>query len=311
MADAPKGFFATLAASPAASELSKAVSGYATSKAGAIAGKVSGGGEDSPEAGAAQGAADAGSEGKSKVWGGIKGALKKLLPGGSAKRPTNIYEHVIIGAPVDRVFSEWTNYAQFPEFTKGPEQATVNDDGTVSWTAKIFLNRRSWKAKVVEEHENQRIRWTSEGAKGTIDGVVTFTPVGDNATLLAYVLEYRPKGFFEWWGNRWRTVGRRARLDVKHFARHTMMLPADDEQDPEQPVEGEETDQQEPAASDDTDVDHADADDQPQDDDASDDELGGDPEPESEQPEPTGVRRPRPPRAPRRRNSEDGDADGA
>ena len=40
---------------------------------------------------------------------------------------------------------------------------------------------------------------------------------------MIFVLEYPPKGFFEWWGNRWRTVGRRSRLDMKHFVRDLMM----------------------------------------------------------------------------------------
>src|SRR5699024_541957 len=34
------------------------------------------------------------------------------------------------------------------------------------------------------------------------------------------VLEYYPKGFFEKTGNIWRAQGRRARSDLRHFARH-------------------------------------------------------------------------------------------
>jgi hypothetical protein len=84
---------------------------------------------------------------------------------------------------------------------------------------------------VVEDIENYKIRWESEAPKGTVNGTVTFNPLGDNLTLMAYALEYRPKGFFEWWGNRWRTVGRRARLDAKHFGRYVMNQPYDQDED--------------------------------------------------------------------------------
>lgn len=236
-------FFSKLRSDPATKDLLGALGGFASAQVGNVATKAVGrvAGEDSATSGAVEGATDAASEGKSKLWGGIKGAFKKMV-GGSAKRPTNIYEQVFVGVPVERAFEEWTNYAQFPEFMKGPEQVTENDDGTTSWTAKIFLNRRSWKATVEEQTENRRIKWSTEAAKGTIDGCITFTPIGDNATLILYTLEYRPKGFFEWWGNRWRTVGRRARLDVKHFGRHVMMLPVDEQDEEDEQDEDEQDD---------------------------------------------------------------------
>jgi len=226
----PDSFLSRLREDPATKDLLGALGSFAGAQVGNMASgaaaKVAG--DDSAAAGAVSGAVDAASEGKSSLWGGIKGAFKKMV-GGSAKRPTNIYEQVFVGVPVEKAYTEWTNYASFPEFMKGPEQVTENDDGTTQWTAKIFLNRRSWKATVEEDIENSRIRWSTEAAKGTVDGCITFTAIGDNATLILYTLEYRPKGFFEWMGNRWRTVGRRARLDVKHFGRHVMMLPADEQ----------------------------------------------------------------------------------
>ena len=240
------GFLRSLRNSPETKDLIGALGGFASAQVGNMATKAvsNATGEDSAATGAAQGASDAASEGKSKLWGGVKGALGKLFKtGGSAKRPTNIYEQIFIGVPVEQAYQNWTEYSKFPEFMKGPESVKVDteedEDGNVKethqWTAKIFLNRRSWKATVEEDVENSRIRWSTEAPKGTIDGAITFTPVGDNATLMIYTLEYRPKGFFEWWGNRWRTVGRRARLDVKHFGRYVMMQ--DQTQEEEQPDE--------------------------------------------------------------------------
>jgi hypothetical protein len=247
------GFMKSLMSNPATAELGKAFAGFAVAQAGNVAGRMRDKDtydedvdkSDEIQGGAMQGVGEATSEGKSKVWGGIKGALKGLFKtGGSAKRPTNIYEQLFIGVPVAQAYENWTEYSKFPEFMKGPESVKVSEDEegneTHQWTAKIFLNRRSWKATVEEDVENSRIRWSTEAAKGTIDGAISFTPIGDNATLMVYTLEYRPKGFFEWWGNRWRTVGRRARLDVKHFGRYVMMQDqTSDEEEQQQPDDDE------------------------------------------------------------------------
>jgi hypothetical protein len=64
--------------------------------------------------------------------------------------------------------------------------------------------------------------WRSTGAKGHVDGAVSFTELGPNLTRVLLVLEYWPQGLFERTGNLWRAQGRRARLEFKHFRRHAM-----------------------------------------------------------------------------------------
>lgn len=157
--------------------------------------------------------------------GAVKGTFRRKKGSGGNKRPTNITDEFWIGLPVGVVYDEWTNYERFPSYMKGPTRVSKGDDDglEVSWQAKIFLSTRGWKSKTVEQVPNERIRWSTEGPKGTVDGCITFHEVADRLTLMIFVLEYRPKGFMEWWGNRWRTVGRRYRLDVKHFRRDLMM----------------------------------------------------------------------------------------
>jgi len=69
---------------------------------------------------------------------------------------------------------------------------------------------------------DSHIVWRSTGAKGHVDGGVSFTALGPNLTEILLVLEYWPQGLFERTGNLWRAQGRRARLEVKHFRRHAM-----------------------------------------------------------------------------------------
>ncbi|MFD9794274.1 SRPBCC family protein [Streptomyces sp. NPDC059070] len=140
--------------------------------------------------------------------------------GGGGRKPTVIMESVDVGVPVREAYDQWTQYQEFAHFAKGVRSANSADDTTSDWKLKVFWSTRSWKAHTTEQVPDARISWTSEGAKGTTKGVVTFHPIGDSLTRVLLVLEYYPKGLFERTGNIWRAQGRRARLDLKNFARH-------------------------------------------------------------------------------------------
>ncbi|WP_199577372.1 SRPBCC family protein [Streptomyces sp. CRB46] len=148
--------------------------------------------------------------------------------GGSVKA-THIMESVDIGVPLRTVYDQWTQFQDFSGFTKGVQSVSPHDEVTSDWTAKIAFSTRSWKATVQEQIPDQRIVWTSEGAKGSTKGVVTFHELAPRLTRVVVVVEYYPAGFFEKTGNLWRAQGRRLRLDLKHFARHVTLRGEDEE----------------------------------------------------------------------------------
>ncbi len=121
--------------------------------------------------------------------------------------------------PLRTAYDQWTQYQDFSTFAKGVKSANKADDTTSDWQAKIWWSNRSWKATTTEQVPDDRIAWSSEGAKGTTKGVVSFHKLADNLTRVLLVIEYYPSGFFEKTGNIWRAQGRRARLDLKNFAR--------------------------------------------------------------------------------------------
>ncbi|MFD7685005.1 SRPBCC family protein [Streptomyces sp. NPDC059781] len=153
--------------------------------------------------------------GKLKGLGGGKGKRKKS----AGQKPTVIIEHIDVGVPLRTAYDQWTQYQDFSTFAKGVKSANKADDTTSDWQAKIWWSNRSWKAKTTEQVPDDRIAWSSEGAKGTTRGVVSFHRLADNLTRVLLVIEYYPSGLFEKTGNIWRAQGRRARLDLKHFAR--------------------------------------------------------------------------------------------
>ncbi|WP_432042385.1 SRPBCC family protein [Streptomyces cadmiisoli] len=164
--------------------------------------------------------------GASRVKDNVMGAVKNLFggkgggKGGSGHRPTVIMEYIDVGVPLRTAYDQWTRYQDFSTFAKGVKSASRADDTSSDWQLKVFWSNRSWKARTTEQVPDDRIVWTSEGAKGTTKGVVSFHRLADNLTRVLLVIEYYPKGLFEKTGNLWRAQGRRARLDLKNYARH-------------------------------------------------------------------------------------------
>ncbi|MFK8845774.1 SRPBCC family protein [Streptomyces sp. Ac-502] len=157
----------------------------------------------------------------------VKGAFKKLTGGrkggGGKGKFVTISEDVDVGVPVREAYNQWTQFQEFSTFAKGVQGVESADDTDSNWRAKIFWSTRSWKAHTTEQLPDERISWTSEGAKGTLKGVVTFHELAAGLTRVLLVIEYYPKGLFEKTGNIWRAQGRRARLDLKNFRRFVMM----------------------------------------------------------------------------------------
>jgi uncharacterized membrane protein len=183
----------------------------------------------------AKGLAEGKSPARSVLGAGMTGVKEKISGlfrrggkgGGSKKlKLTNIVESIDVGVPVTLAYNQWTQYNDFPKFTKKVESADKNgnedEEQKVNWKAQVFWSHRTWEATVIEQVPDERIIWRSKGQKGHVDGAVTFHELGPNLTRILLVLEYHPQGMFERTGNLWRAQGRRARLELKHFRRHMM-----------------------------------------------------------------------------------------
>ncbi|WP_405560835.1 SRPBCC family protein [Streptomyces sp. NBC_01180] len=153
-----------------------------------------------------------------------KGMFGKGRKGGGGKsKSVTIVEDIDVGVPVREAYDQWTQFQEFSTFAKGVVSVEMADDTSSNWKVKVAKSTRSWKANVTEQVPDERITWTTEGAKGTVKGVVTFHAITSDLTRVLLVLEYFPKGLFEKTGNIWRAQGRRARLDLKLYRKFIMM----------------------------------------------------------------------------------------
>ncbi len=164
------------------------------------------------------------------MLGGLKDKVVGLFGGGGGGggggkgkklKVTVISETQDIGLPLRTTYNLWTEYGDFPSFMKKVETVDQKDEKS-NWKAQVFWSHREWQATTVEQVPDSHIVWKSTGAKGHVDGGVTFTELGPNLTRILLVMEYYPQGLFERTGNIWRAQGRRARLEFQHFRRHAM-----------------------------------------------------------------------------------------
>ncbi|GHD79932.1 polyketide cyclase [Streptomyces mirabilis] len=155
------------------------------------------------------------------VFGGGRGGKS-----GSTK-VMNIIEVLDVGVPIRVAYNYWTQYEEFSDFTKGVRSVSRNDETASDWKVKVGPSTRGWKATVQEQVPDERIVWSSEGAKGTTHGCVSFHELTPDLTRIVLVVEYYPSGFFEKTGNLWRVQGRRLRLDFKNFQRYVTFADED------------------------------------------------------------------------------------
>jgi len=164
---------------------------------------------------------------RSLLSAGFKGLVEKFRGkrGGKGKKLkiTNIAESVDVGVPLRVAYNQWTQFGDFPGFMKKVQSAEAAGEGQkVNWKAQVMWSHRTWESTIVQQRPDDQIVWRSKGAKGYVDGSVTFHELAPNLTRILVVLEYHPQGLFERTGNIWRAQGRRVRLELKHFRRHVM-----------------------------------------------------------------------------------------
>ena len=190
--------------------------GKAKKAAGAKAGEKLAAGESPVKAALSAGATGV-KEKVSGIFGGGKGGKN-----GKKLKVTNIIEEIDVGAPIDVVYNQWTQFQDFSGFMKKVENVDQTDDAELTFNAQVLWSHREWKAQIIDQVPDERIVWRSSGQKGKVDGAVTFHELAPDLTRVLVVLEYHPQGLFERTGNMWRAQGRRVRLELKHFRRHVM-----------------------------------------------------------------------------------------
>jgi uncharacterized protein YndB with AHSA1/START domain len=129
---------------------------------------------------------------------------------------TQVEKTITVNLPVSRVYNQWTQFEDFPQFMGGVQEVTQLGDDRLQWVAQIGGVRRQWEARIVEQVPDQKIAWAAtEGA--TNAGAVRFRDLGGDQTSVTLVLEYEPEGLVEKVGDKLNIVENQAEGDLERF----------------------------------------------------------------------------------------------
>jgi uncharacterized membrane protein len=168
------------------------------------------------EAGGASGVAK--EAGKSVLPGGGGGGDKgkKGTPGVGKGRRMPVQQAVDIAVPLSTAYNQWTQFEEWPQFMHRLDQATQEDDCTVSFKTKIWGMSKEFEGQIIEQRPDERIMWTvSKGVTHT--GVVTFHQLADRLTRVQVTLDVQPGSLLEKAARGMRHVKRAVRADVSRF----------------------------------------------------------------------------------------------
>ena len=121
-----------------------------------------------------------------------------------------------VDLPVSTVYNQWTQFEDFPQFMEGVESVTQLDDKRLHWVAEIAGAREEWDAEIVDQEPDQRIAWRSISGTPN-EGVVTFEPLGTDATRVTLDIDVEPRGIKEQIGEKLGFVSKQAEGDLKRF----------------------------------------------------------------------------------------------
>ncbi len=141
---------------------------------------------------------------------------KQGAPGTGKGRRMPIQQEVDIGVPLSTVYNQWTQFEEWPQFMHRLDQASQEDDCTVSLRTKIWGFSREFVAEITEQRPDELVRWSvKEGVAHT--GVVSFHELTPNLTRVQVSVDLEPGSLLEKMARGMRHVKRAVRGDLHRF----------------------------------------------------------------------------------------------
>jgi uncharacterized membrane protein len=179
-------------------------------------------GEKIDDAGGAPGVAKEAGKSMLPFGGGDKGDAEKGkggqkgTPGVGKGRRMPVQQSIDIAVPLETVYNQWTQFEEWPQFMHRLDQATQEEDTSVSFRTKVWGMSREFEAQIVQQRPDERIMWNvSKGVQHT--GVVTFHELADRLTRVEVSLDVEPGSLLEKAARGMRHVKRAVRADLARF----------------------------------------------------------------------------------------------
>jgi uncharacterized membrane protein len=154
--------------------------------------------------------------------GGKGGSKSQGVPGVGKGRRMPIQQAADIPVPVQTAYNQFTQFEEWPKFMHRLTGASQEDETHVTFKAKIWGKSKEFKAEIVEQRPDERIKWkVTEGMRH--QGVVTFHQIADRLTRVEVSMDVEPGSLVEKAARGMRHIKRAVRADLMRFKAYTMM----------------------------------------------------------------------------------------
>jgi len=143
------------------------------------------------------------------------GKKSKGATGFGRGRRLPVQEWVDVAVSIDKVYDQFTQFEDFPNFMHRVEKIEQRDETTLMWHENIWGIRRSWEATITDQEPCERIAWRSDSVETV--GVVTFHKLAENLTRVYMTVDFQPKGFLEKSASGLRLSRRAIKSDLMRF----------------------------------------------------------------------------------------------
>lgn len=96
---------------------------------------------------------------------------------------------IVVEAPVEVVYTRWTQFEEFPRFMGGVSSVHFLTDTRLAWVAELDGIRQQWEVEVLELVPEQKVSWAGVG-EGVNSGTVTLTETEEGHTEVYLALRY-------------------------------------------------------------------------------------------------------------------------
>ena len=119
---------------------------------------------------------------------------KRMLGVGSGYRAVDIMKSINVDAPVDVVYSLWSNFDYFPQFMSNVLEVTRGEGNRSHWKVRGPAGTTvEWDAEITRMEPNEMIAWRStQDATVPNAGYVIFEPNEQGGTEVTVRLSYSP-----------------------------------------------------------------------------------------------------------------------
>ena len=137
-----------------------------------------------------------------------------------------VQQSVDIGAPLQTVYNEFTQFEEWPKFMHRVTSVSQEDETHVAFKAKIWGVSKQFQAEIDEQRPDERIKW--QVVQGlSHKGVATFHELAPRLTRIEVNVDVEPGSLVEKFARGARHVKRAMRADLHRFKAYIMMNEAE------------------------------------------------------------------------------------